>query len=100
MERYCAKMAAGWGRLVRKVVTGGSVCGNRCVFTCSEVYAISSDLPLYHSDAKLEPARKFVVDSVSNAPGSAACHCGSQARCNCHLESYDPVLLIFYVGLG
>jgi len=26
------------------------------------------DLPFYHSDAKLGPARKFVVDSVSNAP--------------------------------
>jgi hypothetical protein len=35
---------------------------------CSEVHAISSDLPFYRSDAKLGPARKFVVDSVSNAP--------------------------------
>ena len=61
---------------------------------------ISSDLHLYRSDAKLGPARMFAVDSVSNTPGSAACHCGSLARCNCHLEGYDPVLLIFYVRLG
>ena len=70
------------------------------IVICSKVHAISLDLPFYRSDAKLGPARKFVVDSVSNAPGLAACCCGSQARCNCSLEGYDPVLLIFYVGLG
>ncbi len=67
---------------------------------CSKVHAISSNLPFYHSDAKLGPDRKFVVVSVSNAPDLAACCCGLPARCNCRLESYDPVLLIFYVGLG
>ncbi len=72
----------------------------RRIVICSEAHAILSDLPFYCSDAKLGPARKFAVDSVSNAPGSAACHCGSPARCNCRSESYDPVLLIFYVGLG
>ena len=72
----------------------------RRIVICSEVHAISSDLPFYHSDAKFGPARKFAVDSVSNEPGSAACRCGSPARCNCRLESYDPVFLIFYVGLG
>ena len=71
----------------------------RRIFICSEVHAISSDLLLYHSDAKFGPSRKFAVDSVSNASGSAACRCRSPARCNCHLEGY-PVLLIFYVGLG
>jgi hypothetical protein len=30
---------------------------------------------------RLGPARKFAVDTVSNAPGSAACCCGSPARC-------------------
>ena len=72
----------------------------RRIFICSKVHVISSNLPLYRSDAKFGPARKFAVDSVSNAPGSAACCCGSPTRCNCCLESYDPVLLIFYVGLG
>jgi hypothetical protein len=70
------------------------------IVICSEVHAISSDLPFYRSDAKLGPARKFAVDSVSNAPGLADCCCESPSRCNCRLESYDPVLLIFYVGLG
>ncbi len=70
------------------------------IVICSEVHAILLDLPFYRSDAKLGPARKFAVVSVSNSPGSAACCCGLPARCNCHLESYDPVLLIFYVGLG
>ena len=88
-------MAAGWGRLVRKVVMEG---WKRRI--CSEVHAILSDLTLYRSDAKLGPARKFAVDSVSNAPGSAACHCGLLTCCSSRLESYDLVLLIFYVGLG
>ena len=79
---------------------GFSAVWKRRNFICSEVHTILSDLPLYRSDAKLGPARKFAVDSVSNAPGSAACRCGSPARCNCRSESYDPVLLIFYVGLG
>ena len=48
---------------------------------CSKVHAILSDLPFYRSDAKLGTAGKFAVDSVSNAPDSAACRCGSQARC-------------------
>ena len=72
----------------------------KCIIICSKVHAISSDLPFYRSDAKLGSARKFAVNYVSNVPGSAACCCGSPARCNCRLESYDPVLLIFYVGLG
>jgi hypothetical protein len=70
------------------------------IVICSEVHAVSTDLPFHRSDTKLGPAGKFVVDTVSNAPGSAACRCGSTARSNCRLESYDPVLLIFYVGLG
>jgi hypothetical protein len=70
------------------------------VFICKEVHAISLDSHPYHSDAKLGPARKFAVNSVSNMPGLAACRCGLPARCNCRLEGYDPVLLIFYVGLG
>jgi hypothetical protein len=37
---------------------------------------------------------------VSNALSSAACCCGALAYCNCHLEGYDPLLLIFNVGLG
>ena len=76
------------------------IAWKRRIVICSEVHAVSADLPFYRSDAKLGPAGKFAVDSVSNAPGSAACCCGSPARCNCRSDSYDPVLLIFYVGLG
>ncbi len=32
--------------------------------------------------------------------GSSACCCGALARCNCCLEGYDPILLIFDVGCG
>ena len=79
------------GTLCEEGGDGGFSVWKRCFFICSEVHAIS--------DAKLGPARKLAVDSVSNASGSAACRCRSPARCNCHLEGY-PVLLIFYVGLG
>jgi hypothetical protein len=66
---------------------GFSAVWKRRNFICSEVHTILSDLPLYRSGAKLGPAtaRKF-VNSMSNAPGSAACR----------LECYDQVLLIFY----
>ena len=37
---------------------------------------------------------------MSNELGLAACCCRALARCNCRLEGYDPVLLIFDVGLG
>jgi hypothetical protein len=37
---------------------------------------------------------------MSNAFGLAACCCRVLARCNCRMEGYDPVLLIFDVGLG
>ncbi len=63
------------GMLSEKGGDGGfsfSVWKKRIVI-CSKVHAISSDLPFNRSDAKLGPARKFAVDSVSNAPGSAAC---------------------------
>jgi len=88
------------GTLSEEGGDGGCSVWKRCIFICSKVHAILSDLPLYRSNAKLRSARKFAVDSVSNASGSAPFHCGSQARCNCRLEGYDPVLLIFYVGLG
>ncbi len=67
---------------------------------CSEMHAVSTNLPFHRSDTKLGPAGEFVIDSVSNALGSAACRCGSTARCNCRLESYDPVLLVLYMGSG
>ena len=70
------------------------------IFICSEMHAVLADLPFHRSDTKLGPAGKFAVDSVFNAHGSAACRCGSTARCNCRLEGYDPVLLVFYVGFG
>ena len=76
------------------------IAWKRHIFICSEVHAVSADLPFHRSDTKLGPAGEFAVDSVSNAPGSAACRYGSTARCNCRLESYDPVLLVFYMGLG
>ena len=37
---------------------------------------------------------------MSNALGVAACCCGLLARCNHRLEGYDPVLLMFDLGLG
>jgi hypothetical protein len=67
------------------------IAWKRCIVICSEVLAVSADLPFYRSDAKLGPAGKFAVDSVSNAPGSASCRYGSPARCNCRSDSYDPV---------
>ena len=76
------------------------IAWKRHIVICSKVHAVSADLPFYRSDAKLGPAGKFAVDSVSNAPGSAACRCGLPAHCSCLSDSYDPVLLIFYVGLG
>ena len=69
----------------------GFVARKRRIVICSKVHAISADLPFYCSDAKLGPAGKFAVDSVSNAPGSATCRYGSPARCNCRSDSYDPV---------
>ena len=77
----------------------GSLCKKGHVVICSKVHAISLDLHLNRSDAKLSPARKFAVNSVSNTPGTAACRCKLPACCNCRLKSYDPVLLIFNVGL-
>ncbi len=88
------------GTLSEEGGDGGFSCSVWKRRICSKVHAILSDLTLYRSDAKFGPARKFAVDSVSNAPGSAAYRCRSPTRCNCCLESYDPVLLIFYVGLG
>ena len=68
-----------------------------CIIICSEVHAVLADLPFHRSNTKLGPAWNFAIDSVSNAPGSAACRGGSPARCNCRSDSYDPVLLIIYV---
>ncbi len=76
------------------------IAWKRRIVIGSEVHAVSEDLPFHRSDTKLGPAGKFAVDSVSNAPGSAACCCGSTAHCNCRLERYDPILLVFYMGLG
>ena len=95
------------GRWMRSLLSekdgdGGFCCiaWKWCITVCSEVHAVLVDLPFRRSDTKLGPAGKFVINSVSNAPGSAACRCRSTARCNCRLESYDPVLLVFYMGLG
>jgi hypothetical protein len=60
------------GMLSEEGGDGGCSVWKRHIFICSKVHAISLDLPLYCSDAKLGPARKFAVDSVSNSPGSAA----------------------------
>jgi hypothetical protein len=70
------------------------------IIICSKVHAVLADLPFHRSNTKLGPAGEFAVDSVSNAPGSAAFRDGSTARCNCRFKSYDPVLLVFYMGLG
>ena len=85
------------GTLSEEVGDGGFSFSvwKRHIIICSKVHAILSDLPFYRSVAKLGPARKFAVDSVSNAPGSAACCCGLPAHCNCHLENYDPLLFMW-----
>ncbi len=54
---------------------GGFIVRKGCVVICSKVHGILLDLHLNRSHANLGPARKFVVDSVSNTPGSAACRC-------------------------
>ncbi len=76
------------------------VAWKRHIVICSKVHAVSADLPFHRSDTKLGPAGEFAVDFVSNAPCSAACRYGSTACCNCCLEGYDPVLLVFYMGFG
>ena len=63
------------GTLSEECGDGGFSVWKRRIFNCSEVHVILSNLSLYHSDPKLGPARKFAVDSVSNAPGSTACRC-------------------------
>jgi len=67
------------GRLMRTLLCeedgdGGFrfIAWKRCIVICSEVHAVLADLPFHRSDTKLGPAGKFAVDSVSNAPGSAA----------------------------
>ena len=42
------------------------------ITVCSDVHAVSADLPFHHSDTKLGPAGEFTVDSVSNAPCSVS----------------------------
>ena len=81
---------------------GDGGCGGQegCVFRCSKVHAILSDLSFYRSDTKLGPAGKFAIDIVADAPGAAACSFRALARCNRRLDDYDPVLLTFNVGLG
>ena len=76
------------------------IAWKRGIVICSKVHAVLADLPFHRSDTKLGPAGEFAVDSVSNAPGSATCRCGSPARCNSRFKSYDPVLLVVYMGLG
>ncbi len=92
-----------WMRLLLSEKDGDGgfrfIAWKRRIIICSEVHAVLADLLFHRSDTKLGPAGKFAVDSVSNAPGSAACRCQSTARCNCCLEGYDPVLLVFYMGL-
>ncbi len=63
------------GTLSEEGGDGGFSVWKRRFFICSKVHAILLNLSLYRSDAKLGPARKFVVDSVSNAPGLTACRC-------------------------
>ena len=70
------------------------------IFICSEMHAVLVDLPFHRSNTKLGPAGEFAVDFVSNTLGSAASRCGSTACCNCRFKSYNPVLLVFYMGLG
>jgi hypothetical protein len=88
------------GTLSEEFGDGGFIVQKGCVVICSKVHSISLELQLNRSDAKLGPARKFAIDSVSNTPGTPACRCKLLARCNCRLKSEDPVLLIFNVGLA
>ncbi len=81
---------------------GDGGCSNRegCIVRCGEMHAISSDLSTYCGDTELEPARKFAIDVVADALGAAAGSFRALARCNCHLDGYDPVLLTIDVGFG
>ncbi len=88
------------GTLSEEFGDGGFIVRKGHVVICSKVHVILLNLHLNRSDAELDPARKFAVNSVSNTPDTAACHCKSPARCNCCLKSYDSVLLIFNVGPG
>ena len=76
------------------------IAWKRHIVVCSKVHAVLADLPFHRSNTKLGPAGEFAVDFVSNTLGSAASRCGSTACCNCRFKSYNPVLLIFYMGLG
>ncbi len=65
-----------------------------------QMHAISSDLSFYHGDTKLGPARKFAIDVVVDVLGMATSSFRALARCNCHMDGYDPVLLTFNMGFG
>jgi len=40
------------------------IAWKRRIVICSEMHAVSADLPFHSSDTKLGPARKFAVDSA------------------------------------
>ncbi len=88
------------GLLLEDFFDGGFSWWSVSVVSCRSVHLVSSDLHLYCRDAKLGPARKFKINFMSNMLGLSACCCGALARCNCCLEGYDPILLIFDVGCG
>ncbi len=81
---------------------GDGGCGNRegCIVRCGTMHAISSDLSFYRSDTELGPARKFAIDVMADALGTAAGSFRALARCDCRLDGYDPVLLTIDVGFG
>ena len=73
MERYCAEIAAGWGRFLRNLSIKDSVGVKGVSFLASRsVHLILLDLHLYYCDAKLGPAVEFEVDFMSYAHGLTA----------------------------
>ena len=73
-----------WMRTLFSEIDGdGGFCfiaWKRRIVICSEVHALSADLPFHRSGTKLGPAGEFAVDSVSNANNSIT---ASQHVCVC-----------------
>ncbi len=86
--------------LLEIFVKGGFRDRKLYVRTCWGMHLILLDLHFYSCDALPSPARKFKVDSTLNVLGPPDGICCLPSCCNSCLKGYDPVLLIFDMGLG